>query len=94
MEYVAIDFQTANKWHKSACSVALVTVKDGKIIDTFYSLIRPGILHFDKENTALHGITKEMVKDAPGEKEGNSRLPPHQTTFGDGGSPPPPFRER
>ena len=40
-------------------------MKDGKIIDTFYSLIRPGILHFDKENTALHGITKEMVKDAP-----------------------------
>lgn len=65
MEYVAIDFQTANRWHKSACSVALATVKDGKIIDTFYSLIRPGILHFDKENTALHGITKEMVKDAP-----------------------------
>lgn len=65
MEYVAIDFQTANRWHKSACSIALVTVKDGKIIDTFYSLIRPGILHFDKENTALHGITKEMVKDAP-----------------------------
>ena len=65
MEYVAIDFQTANRWHKSACSVALVTVTDGKIIDTFYSLIRPGILHFDKENTALHGITKEMVKDAP-----------------------------
>lgn len=65
MEYVAIDFQTANRWHKSACSVALVTVKDGKIIDTFYSMIRPGILHFDKENTALHGITKEMVKDAP-----------------------------
>ncbi len=28
MEYVAIDFQTANRWHKSACSVALVTVKD------------------------------------------------------------------
>ena len=65
MEYVAIDFQTANRWHKSACSVALVTVKDGKIIDTFYSMIRPSILHFDKENTALHGITKEMVKDAP-----------------------------
>ena len=65
MEYVAIDFQTANRWHRSACSIALVTVKDGKIVDTFYSLIRPDILHFDKENTALHGITKEMVKDAP-----------------------------
>ena len=65
MEYEAIDFQSATRWHNSACSVALVTVKDGKIIDTFYSMIRPGILHFDKENTALHGITKEMVKDEP-----------------------------
>ena len=41
MEYVAIDFQTANRWHKSACSVALVTVKDGKIIDTFTVLSVP-----------------------------------------------------
>lgn len=65
MEYVAIDFQTANRWRRSACSIALVTVKDGKIVDTFYSLIRPDILHFDEKNKAMHGITEDMVKDAP-----------------------------
>ena len=65
MEYVAIDFQTANRLRCSACSIALVTVRDGEIIDTFYSLIRPDILHFDEENIALHGITKDMVKDKP-----------------------------
>lgn len=31
MEYVAIDFQTANRLRRSACSIALVSVKDGKI---------------------------------------------------------------
>lgn len=65
MEYVAIDFQTANRLRRSACSIALVSVKDGKIVDTFYSLIRPDILHFDKENIALHGITEDMVKGKP-----------------------------
>lgn len=65
MEYVAIDFQTANRLRSSACSIALVSVKDGKIVDTFYSLIRPDILHFDKENIALHGITEDMVKSKP-----------------------------
>lgn len=65
MEYVAIDFQTANRLRSSACSIALVSVKDGKIVDTFYSLIRPDILHFDKENIALHGITEDMVKNKP-----------------------------
>ena len=65
MEYVAIDFQTANRLRSSACSIALVSVKDGQIVDTFYSLIRPDILHFDKENIALHGITEDMVKSKP-----------------------------
>lgn len=65
MEYVAIDFQTANRLRSSACSIGLVSVKDGKIVDTFYSLIRPDILHFDKENIALHGITEDMVKGKP-----------------------------
>ena len=65
MEYVAIDFQTANRLRSSACSIALASVKDGKIVDTFYSLIRPDILHFDEENIALHGITEDMVKNKP-----------------------------
>lgn len=65
MEYVAIDFQTANESRASACSIGLVTVKDGEIVDEFYTLIRPDILHFNQENVAMHGITEDMVKDKP-----------------------------
>lgn len=65
MEYVAIDFQTANELRASACSIGLVTVKDGEIVDEFYTLIRPDILHFNQENVAMHGITEDMVKDKP-----------------------------
>ena len=65
MEYVAIDFQTANELRASACSVALVTVKDGEVVDVFYSLIRPDVLRFNKDNVAMHGITESMVKDKP-----------------------------
>lgn len=65
MEFVAIDFETANANRASACSIGLVTVKDGKIIDEYYSLIKPKIMYFNKENIDIHGITPEMVKDAP-----------------------------
>lgn len=65
MEYVAIDFQTANELRASACSIGLVTVKDGEIVDEFYTLIRPDILHFNQDNVAMHGITEDMVKDKP-----------------------------
>ena len=32
MEFVAIDFETANRNSNSACSIGLVTFKDGKIV--------------------------------------------------------------
>ena len=39
MNFVAIDFETAIKHH--ICAVGIVTVEDSKIIDEFYSLIKP-----------------------------------------------------
>ena len=39
--FVAIDFETANNHPSSVCSVGLVKVKDGVIVDSFYSLIKP-----------------------------------------------------
>ena len=39
--FVAIDFETANFAQSSVCSVGLVIVKDGEIVDNYYSLIRP-----------------------------------------------------
>ena len=39
--FVAIDFETANNVRSSVCSVGLVFVRDGKIVDERYSLIKP-----------------------------------------------------
>lgn len=65
MDFVAIDFETANNRRNSACSVAVVEVKDSKIYDSFYTLIRPPQLAFNYTNIQIHGITPQDVKDKP-----------------------------
>ena len=40
-DFAAIDFETANNERTSVCSVGVVVVRDGEIVDTFYSLIQP-----------------------------------------------------
>ena len=40
-DFAAIDFETANGQRSSVCSVGVVVVRDGKVRDTVYSLIRP-----------------------------------------------------
>lgn len=69
MEFTAIDFETANKSSDSACSIGLVTVKDGRIVDEYYKLLRPKNLYFHPDNIKIHGITEEMVADEPTLKE-------------------------
>lgn len=64
-DFVAIDFETATRRYDSACSVGIVAVKDGIISDTYYTLLQPPDLKFDAETISIHGITPEMVKDAP-----------------------------
>ena len=42
-DFAAIDFETANNERSSVCSVGLVIVRNGEIVDSFYSLIQPGL---------------------------------------------------
>jgi DNA polymerase III epsilon subunit-like protein len=67
LDFIAIDFETANSHRASPCSVGLVKVRDGRIVDESGTLIRPpaGFDHFDGFNTSLHGINAAMVADAP-----------------------------
>ncbi len=65
MDFVCIDFETANNNLASACSVGIVGVKDNKISDTYYSLIKPKNLYFNSKNIEIHGITRENVENAP-----------------------------
>ena len=65
MDFVAIDFETANRNNNSACSIGIVCVKDKEIIDSKYYLIQPPNMEFDKINIDIHGITPEEVRDKP-----------------------------
>jgi len=55
--FAAIDFETANQYRTSVCSVGVVVVRDREIVDTFYSLIRPEPEFYSYWNTRIHGIT-------------------------------------
>ncbi|MGO3652058.1 exonuclease domain-containing protein [Vagococcus sp.] len=64
VNFVAIDFETANQNRASACSVGLVKIINGEVQDTFYSLINPED-EFDYFNISIHGITSDMVSNSP-----------------------------
>lgn len=63
LECIGIDFETADHQADSACAIGLAQLKDGVLVDTFYSLIRPprSHVHF----TRIHGLTWAMLKKAP-----------------------------
>ncbi|USB33980.1 exonuclease domain-containing protein [Paenibacillus sp. YPG26] len=69
MDFVSIDFETANMRNRgSVCAVGIVVVRDGEIAKEFYSLVNP-LDDFDPYVVQIHGITADMVEDAPTFKE-------------------------
>lgn len=64
-DFVAIDFETANNLRFSVCSVGVVIVRNGEIVDKFYSLIYPEPDYFTYWTTQVHGLTLAEVEDAP-----------------------------
>ena len=63
--FITIDFETAINARDSAISIGLVKYRDYRIVDTYYSLIRPPILYIREDFTDIHGLTIDDVKDAP-----------------------------
>ena len=66
LDFTAIDFETANSSSASACSVGLVKVRDGEVVDQANWFIRPplGYDQFSEWNTRIHGIMAPDVVDA------------------------------
>jgi DNA polymerase-3 subunit epsilon len=57
MNYVALDFETANEYPGGACSVGLARFdEEGTLLDTYYSLIRPKEPYFDPSMSAVHQL--------------------------------------
>ncbi len=64
-DFAAIDFETANYSPTSVCSVGVVVVRGGEIVDEYYSLIHPTPNYYNWGNTQVHGLVKEDTADAP-----------------------------
>ncbi len=64
-DFVAIDFETANSSRTSVCSVGVVIVRNGEIVDRFYSLIRPTPNYYSPFTTRIHGLTRRDTDSAP-----------------------------
>jgi DNA polymerase-3 subunit epsilon len=66
LEFVGFDTETTGKYPLTSeiCELAGVKWRDGKIIDKFSTLIKPS-KEMGSEVIAIHGISNEMVSDAP-----------------------------
>jgi len=67
MDFICIDFETANEKRASVCAVALIYFKDNDVVDTKEWLIKPPpqCNWFNPFNVQIHGITEDDVKDKP-----------------------------
>ena len=61
--FVALDFETADRFRDSACAIGVVRVEDHRITARAHHLIRPPRAAF--ENTGVHGITWARVAREP-----------------------------
>ena len=62
MDFVAIDFETANYSADSACAIGLVKVAGGEIVEKSVHFIRPPSRRF--VFTYIHGLTWDHVAEA------------------------------
>lgn len=65
LDFVAIDFETATLQHESACAIGIVTVKNGHIIEKYYTLIKPPYNKMSSTCIECHGITPDQTANAP-----------------------------
>jgi DNA polymerase-3 subunit epsilon len=62
--FTAIDFELATAEYTSVCALGIVNVKDGEIINEYYSLVRPPQNKYMWQTTRVHGIKPKDTADA------------------------------
>ena len=62
--FVALDFETANQYRSSVCSIGLVFVENSEITETFYELIKPCPNYYSPFCTQIHGLSQSDTKNA------------------------------
>jgi DNA polymerase III epsilon subunit family exonuclease len=64
-DFVALDFETANREWTSICAIGLAFVAGGRVVANPSWLVRPPQLVFDPGFIKIHGITADQVADKP-----------------------------
>lgn len=64
MNFVALDFETANSSRDSVCSIGLVEYEQGQLKQEYYRLVKPKRNYFSSFNIGIHGIKEQDVEDA------------------------------
>jgi len=67
MNFISLDFETANHSRVSICAAGLAVFEDGQLTESPYWLVRPPKGHgwFDDDFIECHGLTHLDVLDAP-----------------------------
>jgi DNA polymerase III subunit epsilon len=73
VDFLALDFETANADFSSVCQVGAVIFTNGEPADSFVSLVDPQD-YFDGMNVSIHGIDEEDVRGAPTFKQIHEKL--------------------
>lgn len=63
MDFVAIDFETANNSPTSMCAVGIAVVQNGELVHSFARLVKPTPNYY--AHTRIHGIDERMTATAP-----------------------------
>ncbi len=63
-DFAAIDFETANGYRGSVCSVGIVVVREGQVVERVHELIRPRPNFYTWFTTRVHGMTQDDTDDA------------------------------
>ena len=64
-DFAAIDFETANNNRSSVCSVGVVVVRGGEVVERFYSLIKPEPEYYTYWCSNVHGLCQADTDAAP-----------------------------
>lgn len=76
LDFLAIDFETANPKRASVCQIGVAKVRAGEVVATACHPVFPphGFTNFHERNIAVHGLTPRYVYGAQGWPEILERL--------------------
>lgn len=75
-DFAAIDFETANRYRSSVCSVGVVIVRNNEVVDKIYRLIHPVPDFYSYWNVQVHSLTDDDTRNAASFPEVWSEIAP------------------